>query len=59
MSFEDLVETYKKQISVGRVGQPADVAHTVSYLVSDGAALSPARSSTSRAAPCANQVQTC
>ena len=37
MSFEDLVETYKKQISVGRVGQPADVAHTVSYLVSDGA----------------------
>ena len=37
MSFEDLVETYKKQIPVGRVGQPADVAHTVSYLVSDGA----------------------
>ena len=37
MSFEDLVETYKKQIPVGRVGQPADVAHTVSHLVSDGA----------------------
>ena len=37
MSFEDLVETYKKQIPVGRVGQPADVAHTVSYLVSEGA----------------------
>jgi 3-oxoacyl-[acyl-carrier protein] reductase len=37
MSFGDLVETYKKQIPVGRVGQPADVAHTVSYLVSDGA----------------------
>ena len=37
MSFEDLVETYKKQIPVARVGQPADVAHTVSYLVSDGA----------------------
>jgi 3-oxoacyl-[acyl-carrier protein] reductase len=37
MSFENLVETYKKQIPVGRVGQPADVAHTVSYLVSDGA----------------------
>jgi 3-oxoacyl-[acyl-carrier protein] reductase len=37
MSFEDLVETYKKQIPVDRVGQPADVAHTVSYLVSDGA----------------------
>ena len=37
MSFGDLVEAYKKQIPVGRVGQPADVAHTVSYLVSDGA----------------------
>jgi 3-oxoacyl-[acyl-carrier protein] reductase len=37
MSFENLVETYKKQIPVGRVGQPADVAHTVSYLVSEGA----------------------
>jgi 3-oxoacyl-[acyl-carrier protein] reductase len=37
MSFEDLVETYKKQIPVGRVGQPADVAHTISFLVSEGA----------------------
>ena len=37
MSFEDLVETYKKQIPVGRVGQPADVAHAISFLVSDGA----------------------
>ena len=37
MSFEDLVETYKKQIPVARVGQPADVAHAVSYLVSEGA----------------------
>jgi 3-oxoacyl-[acyl-carrier protein] reductase len=37
MSFENLVETYKKQIPVERVGQPADVAHTVSYLVSEGA----------------------
>ena len=37
MSFEDLVETYKKQIPVGRVGQPADVAHAVSFLVSEGA----------------------
>jgi 3-oxoacyl-[acyl-carrier protein] reductase len=36
MSFEDLVETYKKQIPVGRVGQPADVAHAVSFLVSEG-----------------------
>ena len=37
MSFEDLVATYKKQIPVARVGQPADVAHAVSFLVSDGA----------------------
>jgi 3-oxoacyl-[acyl-carrier protein] reductase len=37
MSFEDLVETYKKQIPVARVGQPADVAHAISFLVSDGA----------------------
>jgi 3-oxoacyl-[acyl-carrier protein] reductase len=36
MSFEDLVETYKKQIAVGRVGEPADVAHAVSFLVSEG-----------------------
>ena len=37
MSFEDLVETYKKQIPVGRVGEPADVAHAISFLVSEGA----------------------
>ena len=37
MSFEELVETYKKQIPVARVGQPADVAHAVSFLVSEGA----------------------
>jgi 3-oxoacyl-[acyl-carrier protein] reductase len=37
MSFEDLVEMYKKQIPAGRVGQPADVAHAVSFLVSEGA----------------------
>jgi 3-oxoacyl-[acyl-carrier protein] reductase len=37
MSFEELVETYSKQIPVGRVGQPADVAHAVSFLVSEGA----------------------
>jgi 3-oxoacyl-[acyl-carrier protein] reductase len=36
MSFEDLVETYKKQIPVGRVGEPADVAHAISFLVSEG-----------------------
>jgi len=37
MSFEDVVETYKKQIPVQRVGQPADVAHAISFLVSEGA----------------------
>ena len=37
MSFEDLVENYKKQIPVARVGQPADVAHAISFLASDGA----------------------
>jgi len=37
MSFEDLVETYKKQISVNRVGQPADVAAAVSFLVREDA----------------------
>ncbi|MGD0240745.1 MAG: beta-ketoacyl-ACP reductase [Streptosporangiaceae bacterium] len=37
MSFEDLVETYKKEIPVGRVGQPADVAHAISFLVSEDA----------------------
>jgi 3-oxoacyl-[acyl-carrier protein] reductase len=31
------VETYKKQIPANRVGQPADVAHAVSFLVSEGA----------------------
>jgi 3-oxoacyl-[acyl-carrier protein] reductase len=36
MSFEDLVETYKKEIPVARVGEPADVAHAVSFLVSEG-----------------------
>jgi 3-oxoacyl-[acyl-carrier protein] reductase len=37
MSFEDVVETFKKQIPVQRVGQPADVAHAISFLVSEGA----------------------
>jgi 3-oxoacyl-[acyl-carrier protein] reductase len=37
MSFEDLVETYKKQIPAGRAGQPTDVAHAISFLVSEGA----------------------
>ena len=37
MSFEDLVATYSKQIPVGRVGQPADVAAAVSFLVGEDA----------------------
>jgi len=37
MSFEDLVEAYKKQIAVQRVGQPADVAAAVSFLVREDA----------------------
>ena len=37
MSFEDLVATYSKQIPVARVGQPADVAHAISFLVSEDA----------------------
>ena len=37
MSFEDLVETYKKQIPVNRVGLPADVAAAVSFLVGEDA----------------------
>jgi 3-oxoacyl-[acyl-carrier protein] reductase len=37
ISFEDLVETYKKQIAVQRVGQPADVAAAVSFLVREDA----------------------
>ena len=37
MSFEDLVAAYKKQIAVQRVGQPADVAAAVSFLVREDA----------------------
>ena len=37
MSFEDLVEAYRKQIAVQRVGQPADVAAAVSFLVGEDA----------------------
>jgi 3-oxoacyl-[acyl-carrier protein] reductase len=37
VSFEELQATYAKQIPVGRVGQPADVADLISYLVSEGA----------------------
>ena len=37
MSFEDLVAAYSKQIAVQRVGQPADVAAAVSFLVREDA----------------------
>jgi 3-oxoacyl-[acyl-carrier protein] reductase len=37
MSFEDFQEAAAKQIAVRRVGQPDDVAHTISYLASEGA----------------------
>jgi 3-oxoacyl-[acyl-carrier protein] reductase len=37
MSFDELVETYKKQIPVNRVGQPADVAAAISFLVGEDA----------------------
>ena len=37
MSFEDLVATYSKQIPVGRVGQPADVAAAVSFFAGEDA----------------------
>ncbi len=37
MSFEDFKKAAAKRIPVRRVGLPEDVAHTVSYLVSEGA----------------------
>ena len=37
MSFDDLVAAYSKQIAVQRVGQPADVAAAVSFLVGEDA----------------------
>ncbi len=37
MSFEDFQEAAASQIPVRRVGQVDDVAHTISFLVSDGA----------------------
>ena len=37
MSFEDLVAAYSKQIAVQRVGQPADVAAAVSFMVGEDA----------------------
>jgi 3-oxoacyl-[acyl-carrier protein] reductase len=37
MSFEDFQQFAATQIPVGRVGRPADVAHVISFLVSEGA----------------------
>ena len=37
MSFEDFQNFAATQIPVGRVGQPSDVAHVISFLVSEGA----------------------
>ena len=36
-SFEDFINLAASQIPVGRVGQPEDIANTVSFLVSEGA----------------------
>jgi 3-oxoacyl-[acyl-carrier protein] reductase len=37
ISFEDMIAAASKEIPVGRVGQPEDIAHLVSFLVSEGA----------------------
>jgi 3-oxoacyl-[acyl-carrier protein] reductase len=37
VSFEDMQAAAATQIPVGRVGKPDDIAHTVSFLVSEGA----------------------
>jgi len=37
MGFEDFQTAAATQIPVGRVGRPEDIAHTVSFLVSEGA----------------------
>jgi 3-oxoacyl-[acyl-carrier protein] reductase len=37
MSFDDFQKFAATQIPVGRVGQPSDVAHVISFLVSEGA----------------------
>ena len=37
MEFEDFKSVVAKETSVGRVGEPADVAHAVSYFCSEGA----------------------
>jgi 3-oxoacyl-[acyl-carrier protein] reductase len=37
VNFEDMQNAAAATIPVGRVGRPEDIAHTISYLVSDGA----------------------
>jgi 3-oxoacyl-[acyl-carrier protein] reductase len=37
MSFEDFQVAAAQRIPVGRIGEPADVAYTISFLVSEGA----------------------
>jgi 3-oxoacyl-[acyl-carrier protein] reductase len=37
ISFEEYATRYLEKIPVGRVGQPEDIAHVVSFLVSEGA----------------------
>lgn len=37
ISFEDLIAAGEAQIPVGRVGRPDDIAHSVSFLCSEGA----------------------
>jgi 3-oxoacyl-[acyl-carrier protein] reductase len=37
VDFEDMQKAAVTTIPVGRVGRPEDIAHTISYLVSDGA----------------------
>jgi len=37
VSFDDFIEYAAKEIPVARVGQPEDIAHTASFLVSEGA----------------------
>ena len=37
MAFDDFVKFAAQTIPVGRTGQPDDIAHTISFLVSEGA----------------------
>jgi 3-oxoacyl-[acyl-carrier protein] reductase len=37
VEFDDFIKMAASQIPVGRVGQPEDIAHTASFLVSEGA----------------------